>query len=99
MDSPPFLDFFKLTKCYSTKANHNCKLHEKVATLNCYKINTLSLYKSLMCGITCKPKKKCSHRIVDSILQQFEDLNDYWSIILQIIMLNYDMHVVWDSSF
>ena len=98
MDSPPFLDFFKLTKCYSTKANHNnCKLHEKVATLNCYKYSFF--VQSLMCGITCKPKKKCSHRIVDSILQQFEDLNDYWSIILQIIMLNYDMHIVLDSSF
>ena len=54
IDSLPLLDFFKLTKCYQTRANHDCKLYEKGCHTKLLQIQcALSLYKSLMCGITC----------------------------------------------
>ena len=37
IDSLSFLDFFELTKCSRTWANHDYKLYVKVAILNCYK--------------------------------------------------------------
>ena len=37
IDSLPFSDFFELTKCNRTRANHDCKLYVIVAILNCYK--------------------------------------------------------------
>ena len=37
IDSLTFWDFFELTKCNRTRANHDCKLYGKVAILNCYK--------------------------------------------------------------
>ena len=36
-DSLPFSDFFELTKCNRTRANHDYNLYVKVAILNCYK--------------------------------------------------------------
>ena len=36
-DSLRFSDFFELTKCNQTRANHDYKLYVKVAILNCYK--------------------------------------------------------------
>ena len=37
IDSLPFSDFFELTKCNRTRANHDYKLYVKVAIINCYK--------------------------------------------------------------
>ena len=37
IDSLPFSDFFELTKCNRTRANHDYKLCVKVAILTCYK--------------------------------------------------------------
>ena len=37
VDSLPFSDFFELTNCNRTRANHDYKLYVKVAILNCYK--------------------------------------------------------------
>ena len=37
INSLPFSDFFKLTKCNRTRANHDYKLYVKVAILNSYK--------------------------------------------------------------
>ena len=37
IDSLPFSDFFELTKCNRTRANHDNKLYVKVAILNYYK--------------------------------------------------------------
>ena len=36
-DNLPFSDFFELTKCNRTRANHDYKLYVKVAILNCYR--------------------------------------------------------------
>ena len=35
-DSLPFSDFFELTKCNRTRADHDYKLYVKAAILNCY---------------------------------------------------------------
>ena len=37
IDGLRFSDFFELTKCNRTRANHDAKLYVKVAILNCYK--------------------------------------------------------------
>ena len=37
IDSLRFSDFFELTKCNRTRANHDYKLYVEVAILNCYK--------------------------------------------------------------
>ena len=37
INSLPFSDFFKLTKCNRTRADHDYKLYVKVAILNSYK--------------------------------------------------------------
>ena len=37
IDSLPFSDFFELTKCNRTRANHDYKLYVKFAILNSYK--------------------------------------------------------------
>ena len=37
IDSLPFSDFFELTKCNRTRANHDYQLYEKGAIINCHK--------------------------------------------------------------
>ena len=37
IDRIPFLDFFEITKCHLTRANHDYNFYVKVAILNCYK--------------------------------------------------------------
>ena len=37
IDSLPFSDFFELTKCNRTRADHDYKLYVKAVILNCYK--------------------------------------------------------------
>ena len=39
IDSLPFSDFFELTKCNRTRANHDYKLYVKIAIVNCYKFS------------------------------------------------------------
>ena len=51
IDSLHFSDFFELTKCNRTRANHDYKLYVKIAIVNCYKF--FFLYGSLICGIIC----------------------------------------------
>ena len=51
IDSLPFSDFFELTKFNRTRANRDYKLYVKVAILKAP--NILSLYGSLVRGITC----------------------------------------------
>ena len=51
IDSLPFSNFFKLTKCNRTRANHNYKLYVKVAILNCYKYSFF--VRIAMLGIIC----------------------------------------------
>ena len=51
IDSLPFSDFFELTKFNRTRANRDHKLYAKVAILKAP--NILSLYGSLVRGITC----------------------------------------------
>ena len=37
IDSLPFSDFFEISKCHLTRANHDYNFYVKVAILNCYK--------------------------------------------------------------
>ena len=37
IDSLPFSDFFELTKCNRTRANHDYQLYVKGAIINCHK--------------------------------------------------------------
>ena len=39
IDSLHFSDFFELTKCNRTRANHDYKLYVKIAIVNCYKFS------------------------------------------------------------
>ena len=39
IDSLPFSDFFELTKCNRTRANHDYKLYVKIAIVNFYKFS------------------------------------------------------------